>query len=67
MQAKEIVQRFNWYPGIDGSYLEDEIPEDVYKKIYSDVTPEDLQTKGLSFPIADYFDAMLESYEKWIQ
>ncbi|MDY7027086.1 MAG: extracellular solute-binding protein, partial [Spirochaetota bacterium] len=67
IQANEIVQRFNWYPGIDGSYLEASIPDDVYTKIYGDVTPEDLQKKGLSFPMADYFDAMLESYEKWIQ
>lgn len=67
IQASEIVQRFNWYPGIDGSHLEGAIPDEVYKKIYGDVTPADLQKKGLAFPIADYFDAMLESYEKWIK
>lgn len=67
IQASKIVQRFNWYPGIDGSHLEGSIPDDVFKKIYGDVTPADLQKKGLAFPMADYFDAMLESYEKWIQ
>jgi ABC-type uncharacterized transport system YnjBCD substrate-binding protein len=67
VQAKEIVQRFNWYPGIDGSYIKDFVPADVFNKIYRDVTPEDLQKKGLSFPLAQYFDAMLESYEKWIK
>ena len=67
VQANEIVKRFNWYPGIDGSSLKGAIPDDVYNKIYKDVTPKDLQTKGLAFPIADYFDAILESYEKWIQ
>ncbi|RKX72965.1 MAG: ABC transporter substrate-binding protein [Spirochaetes bacterium] len=67
IQAREIVQRFNWYPGIDGSYIEDAIPAEVFNKIYQDVTPKDLQEKGLAFPLADYFDAMLESYEKWIK
>jgi len=63
IQAKEIVQRFNWYPGIDGSYIEGAIPKEVFNKIYQDVTPRDLQEKGLALPLADYFDAMLESYE----
>lgn len=67
VQGKEIVERFNWYPGIDGSYLEGMVSDEVYKKIYSDVTPEDLQKKGLSFPLADYHTAILESYEKWVK
>jgi ABC-type uncharacterized transport system YnjBCD substrate-binding protein len=66
-QAKEIVMRFNWYPGIDGSALKGSIPQDTYNKIYADVTPEDLAKKGRAFPLADYFSAMLESYEKWIK
>ncbi len=67
IQAKEIVERFNWYPGIDGSAIEGSIPKETYDRIYSDVTPKDLQSKGLHFPLAEYFNAMLESYEKWIQ
>ena len=67
IQAKDIVQRFNWYPGIDGSYLKGSIPQDIYNKIYGDVTPEDLSKKGLAFPLADYFNAILESYEKWVK
>ncbi len=67
IQGREIVERFNWYPGIDGSYLEGKVPDEVYKKIYSDVTPKDLQEKGLAFPLADYHTAILESYEKWVK
>ncbi|GAK60149.1 extracellular solute-binding protein family 1 [Candidatus Vecturithrix granuli] len=67
VQGKEIVERFNWYPGIDGSYLEGMVSDEVYKRIYSDVTPEDLQKKGLAFPLADYHTAILESYEKWVK
>lgn len=67
IQAKEIVQRFNWYPGIDGSHLKGSIPQDVFDKIYGDVTPEDLAKKGRAFPLADYFTAILEGYERWVK
>ena len=66
-QAKEIVTRFNWYPGIDGSYLKGAISAETFNKIYKDVTPADLSKKGQSLPLAQYFAAMLESYEKWIK
>jgi putative spermidine/putrescine transport system substrate-binding protein len=67
IQAKEIVMRFNWYPGIDGSSLKDAIPAETFNKIYKDVTPADLAKKGRAFPLGEYFSAMLESYEKWIK
>jgi putative spermidine/putrescine transport system substrate-binding protein len=67
VQAKDIVIKFNWYPGIDGSFLKGAIPQETYDKIYRDVTPQDLSKKGLSFPLADYYSAVLESYEKWAQ
>jgi ABC-type uncharacterized transport system YnjBCD substrate-binding protein len=67
VQADEIVRRFNWYPGIDGSALKGSIPQDIYDKIYHDVTPADLQKKGLAFPLADYYSAILEAYERWAQ
>jgi putative spermidine/putrescine transport system substrate-binding protein len=67
IQAKEIVTRFNWYPGIDGSYLKGAISPETFNKIYKDVTPADLSKKGQSLPLAQYFDAMKESYEKWVK
>ncbi len=67
VQGREIVERFNWYPGIDGSHLEGIVADEVYDKIYSDVKPADLQKKGLAFPLADYHTAILESYEKWVK
>jgi len=55
------------YPGIDGAALKGSIPQDIYDKIYHDVTPADLQKKGLAFPLADYYSAILEAYERWAQ
>ncbi len=66
VQAKDIVQRFNWYPGIDGSYIEGKVPQEVFDTIYRDVSPADLARKSQAFPLADYFSAVVESYERWI-
>jgi len=65
VQAEEIVKRFNWYPGIDGSYIKDFVSKETFDVIYQDVTPEMLAKYGLAFPLADYFDQMLEAYERW--
>lgn len=62
-QAEHIVKRFNWYPGIDGNYIKDYVDEETFQAIYQDVTPEMLAKFGLAFPLADYFDAMLEAAE----
>ncbi len=62
-QAEHIVKRFNWYPGIDGSYIEDYVDEATFQTIYQDVTPEMLTKFGLAFPLADYNDAILEAAE----
>ncbi len=62
-QAEHIVKRFNWYPGIDGNYIKDYVDEVTFQAIYQDVTPEMLAKFGLAFPLADYFDAMLEAAE----
>jgi len=62
-QAEHIVKRFNWYPGIDGNYIKDYVDQETFDTIYQDVTPEMLSKYGLAFPLADYFDAMLEAAE----
>ena len=64
IQAKYIVEKFSWYPGIDGSYIQDYLPEEVWNKVFRDVTPEDLVKYGRVFPISDYYNAMMEAYER---
>lgn len=65
-QGKVIIERYNWYPGIDGKYVKDVAPPEAFDRLYADITPELLSKNGLSFPIVEYFDAMLEGYEKWV-
>jgi putative spermidine/putrescine transport system substrate-binding protein len=63
VQAEGIVKRFNWYPGIDAEHVKSQLDEATWNKLFIDVTPEDLATKGKPFPIGPYFDAILEAYE----
>ncbi len=64
VQAEGIVKRFNWYPGIDAKYVQSKLDPETWNKLFTDVTPDDLASKGKPFPIGPYFDEILESYEK---
>ncbi len=64
VQAEGIVKRFNWYPGIDAKNLEGKLDQAAWQKLFADITPEDLSTKGKPFPIGPYFNDILESYER---
>jgi len=67
VQAEGIVKNFNWYPGIDAEHIQSAIDQATWDKLFADVTPEDLAAKGKSFPIAPYFDDILEAYEKSVE
>ncbi len=64
VQAEGIVKRFNWYPGIDAQNLQGKLDEAAWQKLFADIKPEDLADKGKPFPIAPYFNDILESYER---
>jgi putative spermidine/putrescine transport system substrate-binding protein len=67
IQAEGIVKNFNWYPGIDAQYIQKAIDKATWDKLFADVTPQDLASKGKAFPIGPYFDDILESYEKQVE
>lgn len=64
VQADGIVRKFNWYPGIDAKALEGKLDQATWSKLFTDITPDDLASKGKAFPIAPYFNDILESYER---
>ncbi|MGL4325046.1 MAG: extracellular solute-binding protein [Beijerinckiaceae bacterium] len=64
VQADGIVKKFNWYPGIDAKHLEGKLDAATWKKLFTDLTPDDLAKNARAFPIAPYFNDILESYEK---
>jgi ABC-type uncharacterized transport system YnjBCD substrate-binding protein len=67
VQADGIVKRFNWYPGIDAAAVKAQLDDATWQKLFVDVTPNDLATKGKPFPIVPYFNDILESYERSVQ
>lgn len=64
VQAEGIVKRFNWYPGIDAQHVETALDKDVWDKLFTDVTPQDLTAKGKPFPLGPFFDDIREAYEQ---
>ena len=64
VQAEGIVKKFNWYPGIDAQHVKAKLDDKTWNKLFVDVTPQDLASKGKTFPIKQYFDDILESYER---
>jgi ABC-type uncharacterized transport system YnjBCD substrate-binding protein len=64
VQAEGIVKRFNWYPGIDAQNLEGKLNQADWQKLFADINPEELSSKGKPFPIAPYFNDILEAYER---
>jgi ABC-type uncharacterized transport system YnjBCD substrate-binding protein len=64
VQAEGIVKKFNWYPGIDAQHVKAKLDDKTWNKLFVDVTPQELAAKGKTFPIKQYFDDILESYEK---
>lgn len=67
VQAEGIVKNFNWYPGIDAEHIQEAIDQATWDKLFADVTPDDLASKGKAFPIGPYFDDILEAYEKTVE
>jgi len=64
VQGDGIVKKFNWYPGIDAKHLEGKLDAAVWKKLFADISPEDLSSKGQPFPLGAYFNDILEAYER---
>jgi ABC-type uncharacterized transport system YnjBCD substrate-binding protein len=64
VQAEGIVKKFNWYPGIDAQHVKAKLDDRTWNKLFVDVTPQELASKGKTFPIKQYFDDILESYER---
>jgi ABC-type uncharacterized transport system YnjBCD substrate-binding protein len=64
MQAKVIVERNGWYPGIDGQHVLPHVSDKSKSLLFQDVPPEALKKYGLSFPQTQYFKDLLTTYEE---
>jgi putative spermidine/putrescine transport system substrate-binding protein len=64
VQADGIVKQFNWYPGIDPQYVQSKMTPTAWNKLFTDISPADLASKGRPFPLSDYFTDIVEGYER---
>ncbi|MDA8227512.1 MAG: extracellular solute-binding protein [Desulfitobacterium hafniense] len=64
VQARVIVERNGWYPGIDANVTLAKVSEQGKTRLFSDITTEDLGKKSQSFPLQDYFNKLQIAYEK---
>ena len=67
MQAKYIIERFNWYPAIGDDYVAPFLDEEVLDRLYKDVKQDDLLKYGKPMPLLQYKQDMLEAYERWVE
>lgn len=63
-QAKFIVERNGWYPGIDAAAVLPKVSEEGKTKLFSDVTVDDLAQKSQVFPLTDYFSNLQTAFEQ---
>jgi ABC-type uncharacterized transport system YnjBCD substrate-binding protein len=66
IQAEGIVKRFNWYPGIDAQHVQAHLDQAAWNKLFKDVSPAELSSKGKPLPMAQYFKEILEAYERQV-
>jgi ABC-type uncharacterized transport system YnjBCD substrate-binding protein len=64
MQAKVIVERNGWYPGIDGKHVLPHVSNKAKALLFEDVPPDSLMKYGLSFPLSPYFKDLMTAYEE---
>ncbi len=64
VQAKGIVERFNWLPGIDAQHVQAHLDQQTWNRLFRDVPPDMLSQMARPMPQAEFFGKIQELYEK---
>ena len=64
VQAEGIVKRSTGIRASTRKNLEGKLDQAAWKKLFTDISPDDLRQKGKPFPLAPYFNDILEGYER---
>lgn len=64
IQAKVIVERNSWYPGIDANQVLPVVSQKAKDQLFKDISPDELNNYGLSFPLAPYLTDIQTAYEE---
>lgn len=62
VQAKYVVGKYNWYPGIDSNAVFQESSQETKDLLFKEVTADELSKKALALPIDEYSKAMQKIY-----
>ena len=63
-QAKVIVDRMGWLPGIDAKHVLSVASPKAKDLLFADVPPDTMEKYGLAFPQQQYFKDLLTAYEE---
>ena len=61
-QARFVVDAYGWYPGVDSVEVFRHSSEESRQRLFTQVTAEELSSKGLALPLVDYMRDMLRIY-----
>jgi ABC-type uncharacterized transport system YnjBCD substrate-binding protein len=61
-QAKYVVDAYGWYPGVDSVEVFKYCSDESKRKLFTEVTADELAKKGLALPLADYMKDMQRVY-----
>lgn len=62
-QAKVIVEKMGWYPGIDPTKVLPNVSDEGKQKLFGDIPADTLNKFGLTFPLAQYMSDFQTAYE----
>jgi ABC-type glycerol-3-phosphate transport system substrate-binding protein len=62
-QAKVIVEKMGWYPGIDPTKVLPNVSDAGKQKLFGDIPADTLNKYGLTFPLAQYMSDFQTAYE----
>ena len=51
-------------PGIDAQHVQSKMAPADWNKLFTDISPADLSSKGRPFPLSQYFTDIVEGYER---
>ena len=67
VQAKAIVERFGWYPGVDPDRVLPLISAKSRELLFKGVSAEDLARYSRQMPIKEYHDLITLAYEEIVR
>ena len=67
VQAKAIVERFGWYPGVDAERVLPLISPKAKELLFKGVSASDLARYSRQMPIKEYHDLITLAYEEIVR